>query len=241
MIEAILFQPESAKCERIINLLQKHCPKLHVNQVTNLPSFTTDGLSNSGQLILYDLPEFSNVEQAFIDEIQKKKCYTIILAQPEERKYISRWNSVCGIVNKPIHEADFVITVKNAIDKMELEQRLEELSNVENIFPKDVIGIPTMEGFEYLKIDSIIRCEGLQRCTRVVSEGRSDIISAYPIGHFKSLLQGHFFYLSHRSHLINLQKVIRYSREGYIFLSNSSKVPLARRNKAEFISQWRHI
>lgn len=240
MIDTIILQPDNQNSDRIITLLQTHCPKLRVNQVTNLPSFTTDGLSEDGHLILYDLPENTEIEQSFIAKMQKKKCYTILLTQKEGRKYKNSLNAICGVINKPINEADFVITIKNVIDKLELEQRLSEFEK-EDAFPKDVIGIPTMEGFEYLKIDAIIRCEGLQRCTRIVSEGRSDIISAYPIGQFKSLLSGHSFYLSHRSHLINLKKVIRYTREGYIFLNDSSKVPLARRNKVEFVSRWKHI
>jgi len=242
MIDTIILQPENRKCDNIINLLKTHCPKLKVNQVTNFPSFTPDTLSDKSHIILYDLPEYTEVEESFISKMQHKKCYTILITQQKGRKYESSLNSICGVINKPINEADFVITIKNTIDKLELEQKLEVMEGEsQNGFPKDVIGIPTMEGFEYLKIDSIVRCEGLQRCTRIVSTSRQDIISAYPIGQFKSLLKGHSFYLSHRSHLINLKKVVRYSREGYIFLNDSSKVPLARRNKIDFISHWKHI
>ncbi len=242
MIDTIILQPENNKCDKIINLLETHCPELIVNQITNYPSFIPDAFSDDACIVLCDLPRFTDVEQSFINGIQKKKYYTVLITQQEERKYVNSLKSICGVVNKPINEADFVITIKNAIEKLELEQRLKKIEEArQDYFPKDVIGIPTMEGFEYLKIDSIVRCEGLQRCTRIVSANRENIISAYPIGQFKSLLKGHSFYLSHRSHLINLRKVIRYSREGYIFLNDTSKVPLARRNKADFISHWRHI
>lgn len=242
MIDTIILQPVNKKCDKIINLLKAHCPKLRINQITNIPSFTLESLTGDEHIVLYDLPSFEDVEQSFFNKMQQKKCYTILITQKEECKYSNQFKSICGIINRPINEADFVITIQNAIDKLELEKRIKDIEDEnQDYFPKDVIGIPTMEGFEYLKIDSIVRCEGLQRCTRIVATGRQDIISAYPIGQFKTLLKGHSFYLSHRSHLINLKKVMRYSREGYIFLNDLSRVPLARRNKIDFISQWKHI
>jgi len=242
MIDTIILQSENKNCEKIIGLMHTFCPKLYVKKVTSFSSFVPDSLSDEVHLVLYDLPEISKVETSLIEKMQRKNYYTILITRQQERKYMRSFHSICGVINQPIREADFVITVKNAIRKLELEQQLAKMEKAQGSpFIKDVIGIPTMEGFEYLKIDDIIRCEGLQRCTRIVAEGRKDIISAYPIGQFKTLLDGHSFYLSHRSHLINLKKVVRYSREGYICLSDTSKVPLARRNKKAFVSQWNHI
>jgi len=243
MIDTIILQPENEKCDRIINLLETYCPKLKINQVSNFQTFAVDSISEENDhIVLCDLPSFTDLEHSFIQRMEQKRCRTILISKNQEYKYLNSFKYISGVINRPINEAEFVITVKNTIDKLELEQKLKEIEQSNQVkFPQDVVGVPTMEGFEYLKIDTIVRCEGLQRCTRVVSTGRQDIISAYPIGQFKSLLKGHSFYLSHRSHLINLKKVIRYSREGYIFLSDSSRVPLARRNKGEFISRWNHI
>lgn len=243
MIKTIILQPEYEKCDKIINLINTHCPKLSIDQVSNYRSFTLDAVSgDSDQIVLYDVPTFTDLDDTLIQKMGQKRCSNILISQKQEFKYWNSFKSLSGVINRPINEAEFAITVNNTADKLELEQKLKEIENnfVES-FPRDIIGIPTMDGFEYVKIDSIVRCEGLQRCTRIVTSDRSDIISAYPIGRFKSLLRGNSFYLSHRSHLINLKKVIRYSREGYIFLNDSSKVPLARRNKTEFVAQWRHI
>ena len=243
MIDTIIFQPEIKKCDKIVTLLETFCPQLKIKQIENLESFAFDNISeDNDHIVLFDLPAFTNLDQTFIKQMEQKRCNTILISQNQEWKYASDFSSICGVIKRPINEAEFVITIKNAINKLQLQQKLNDIeNNTQKHFPQDVIGIPTMEGFEYLKIDSIIRCEGLQRCTRIVSSCRKDIISAYPIGQFKTLLKGHSFYLSHRSHLINLKKVIRYSREGYIFLNDDSRVPLARRNKVDFISHWKHI
>lgn len=105
-----------------------------------------------------------------------------------------------------------------------------------------LIGIPTIEGLEFIDTDKIIRCEGLQKCTLIVTTEKSDIISSYNIGKFVHLLEENGFFACHRSHLINLQYVKKYTREGYIFFSaNSKPVPLARRKRADFLNEMRHL
>jgi len=105
-----------------------------------------------------------------------------------------------------------------------------------------LIGIPTIEGLEFIDTEKIIRCEGLQKCTLIVTTEKTDIISSYNIGKFVDLLEENGFFPCHRSHLINLKYVKKYTREGYIFFSaNSKPVPLARRKKDAFLSEMRHL
>lgn len=105
-----------------------------------------------------------------------------------------------------------------------------------------LIGIPTIEGLEFIDTEKIIRCEGLQKCTLIVTTEKSDIISSYNIGKFADLLEENGFFSCHRSHLINLQYVKKYTREGYIFFSaNSKPVPLARRKRCAFLKEMRHL
>lgn len=105
-----------------------------------------------------------------------------------------------------------------------------------------LVGIPTIEGMEFIDTEKIIRCEGLQKCTLIITTEKSDIISSYNIGKFVTLLEESGFFYCHRSHLINLRFVKKYTREGYIFFSaNSKPVPLARRKKCAFLNQIRHL
>lgn len=105
-----------------------------------------------------------------------------------------------------------------------------------------LIGIPTMEGLEFISVEEIIRCEGLQKCTLVVTTEKTDIISSYNIGKFVDLLEVNGFFHCHRSHLINLQYIKKYTREGYIFFSvNSKPVPLARRKRGAFLNEMKHL
>ncbi len=85
-----------------------------------------------------------------------------------------------------------------------------------NSFPlphTKLVGIPTIECMEFVDTEKIIRCEGLQKCTLIVTTEKSDIISSYNLGKFVDLLEENGFFYCHRSHLINLKFVKKYTRE----------------------------
>ena len=99
-----------------------------------------------------------------------------------------------------------------------------------------LLGIPHLHGISFVKGEEIIRCEGMQRLTKVVTTDGS-IISSYNIGEFCILLKGWGFFLSHKSHLINLNFLRNYDTEGIITLRDGSSVPLARRRREAFMAQ----
>ena len=106
---------------------------------------------------------------------------------------------------------------------------------------KNKIGIATLEGIEFIRVEEVIRCEGLQRCTNVVVQNRKNMVSSYNLGEFIKLLENYGFYSPHRSHLINLSHVHRYDREGIILMTDQSAIPVSRRKKQEFLDQLKHL
>jgi len=94
---------------------------------------------------------------------------------------------------------------------------------------------------EILNTSEIIRCEGLQKCTRIVALKRSNIVSSYNLGEFKKLLQIPYFFSPHKSYLINLKFVQKYLKEGSILMTDNKWVPVSRRNKKKFLDCILHV
>lgn len=131
---------------------------------------------------------------------------------------------------------DFVGSLEQALQKM------SDTSRDNTLLPHTkLIGIPTMEGIDFLYCHEIIRCEGLQKCTRIVSTRGLAMVSAYNIGEFKKLLEEYGFFSCHKSHLINLMHVKKLTREGFVYLSDNGAVPLARRKRIEFLAMLKHL
>ncbi|MFZ2899160.1 MAG: LytTR family DNA-binding domain-containing protein [Saprospiraceae bacterium] len=104
----------------------------------------------------------------------------------------------------------------------------------------NLIGIPTTNGMEFLKAKEIIRCEGMQRLTKVYTVD-GVIISSYNIGEFYRMLFPFGFFSPHKSHLINLQHLRSYRMDGVITLRDGSQAPLARRRREAFLERVRHL
>jgi two-component system LytT family response regulator len=151
-----------------------------------------------------------------------------------------------GFLLKPIQLEALLLTLRNVQKRVQEKEKNRTNERLIQQFSSQMgasglIGIPTMEGFEFIPIEDIIRCEGLQKCTRVVTENRSDIVSSYNLGEFVKLLEQYGFFSCHRSFLVNLNKILRYHREGTITMTDHSVVPVSRRKKCEFLDRVMHI
>lgn len=137
---------------------------------------------------------------------------------------------------------DTPLIEKQASDLQILEAKLEYLEKLlSERMTDELIGIPTIEGFDFIIVKEIIRCEGLQKCTRIVTTSKTDIISSYNIGEFIKLLEPYHFFSPHKSHLINLAFLKKYKREGTIILLDNTCIPVSKRKKSEFLDLIIHL
>ena len=196
-------------------------------------------INNRLDLIFSDVEVIENIVET---DKGKYKSEIISISKNYEDAVRALRNNRCGFIKIPLDIKDFAISVQCALNKI-TKARIEKNSGTNIELPHNkLVGIPTLEGIEFINIDEIIRCEGLQKYTLIITTLKSDVISSYNLGKFKSLLEGRGFFSCHRSHFINLKFVKKYSREGYIHFNATSKpVPLARRKKNDFLAQLRHL
>lgn len=144
-----------------------------------------------------------------------------------------------GYVLKPIRDSELIQAVFNAEKKIRSKKESEKysqlLSNLSTPESKsNKIGIPTDEGLDFVSTSEIVRCEGFQKYTYIYKVDNSKILSSYNIGVFKKLLETYGFYSTHKSHLINMDKIKKYNKEGTVIMNDGSSVPVAKRRKVEF-------
>ncbi len=147
-----------------------------------------------------------------------------------------------GNLLKPIDSSMLTEVVLNAKKRIEskksnanIQELLQHLSS--STRKTNRIGIPTMEGLEFVEMNEIIRCEGDQKYTKVYLTNRTNILSSYNIGEFRRILEHHNFFQCHKSHLVNLNHVRKYNKEGTLHMSDDSSVPVSKRKKIEFLNQ----
>jgi len=194
---------------------------------------------------------FSNINifkknAAGVAEIGDGNYEMVYMSDRYEDAICAIQEDVCGFILKPFLAENVVLAVACALKKLSERcvrraQRDSVAQDAAFLPHTKLIGIPTIEGIDFLHIHEIVRCEGLQKCTCIVSTRRQNLVSSYNIGEFRKLLEEYGFFPCHKSHLINLMHVRKFTREGFVFLSDNAAVPLARRKRLEFLQLLRHL
>jgi len=170
---------------------------------------------------------------------------TVFLSDTETHAFDALQCCAAGYVIKPIDDTLLKVAIKNAISRVDYKlyvsgNEIIKLINLSRTMSDQPVFIPTMDGFELVTVGEIVRCEGKEKSTLIIttdSNQKPVIRSSYNIGVFRKELEKYGFYSPHKSHLINPVFIRKYSKEGFIYMNNENKVPLARRKKCDFLSR----
>lgn len=99
------------------------------------------------------------------------------------------------------------------------------------------IVISDMQGMYITQVPEIIRCQADGNYTEFHMANGERVVASNNLKYFEDILDDNHFMRVHRTHLINLQHVSRFSKDdgGYIVMNNGDKVELSRRRRAEFL------
>lgn len=243
-MNALIIDDEPHAVSILQSLLQEHCP---IVNVLDTAADAREGLEKialyqpdlifldvvmpraTGFDLIRDLPPNDNPEIIFVTSFDTYALEAI------------RCCALAYII-KPIHIAELVKAVELARQRIgqrvSYERTRELLRNLNN--PRSAsnrIGIPSERGLEFVEAGQIVRCEGLDGCTRIVMQHTKPLISSYNLGEFRKLLESYNFYAPHKSHLINLDHITRYEKDGTVIMSDEAAIPVSRRRRQDFLEQ----
>jgi two-component system LytT family response regulator len=140
---------------------------------------------------------------------------------------------------RPKRLMEVINRIKESFDRNDIQNRLEELrkSLKEHNFNK--IGLPVVDGIEFVPIDSIVHLKAEGMYTHVFTLNENARVVSKPLKFFDVLLDsGKTFYRPHRSHIVNLTFLKNYVRTdgNYIVLENGGQIPISKEKKDEFLN-----
>ena len=247
MIKALLVELEDANSGLFEKYLLDFYPQISLDTTKHDPISILNTVENDKpDLIFFELTKADLTCARLFFQLNLEGVDYVIVSPNQENAYEAIRFNATGFVLKPIDPIDFLNTlqrvIKNITRKRELESNRKLLQKLNTrLSNNDKIGIPTMDGFDFVRIEDIVRCEAMQRCTLVITENRKSIVSSYNLGEFRKLLEPFGFFSSHKSHLINLNHIREYSREGSILMNDHTSVPVSRRKRGDFLKVVHHI
>lgn len=247
MIKAVIIDDEKDARFILKSLVEKHFNSIAIAD-------EADGIASGIEMINKHQPDL-----VFLDIQMRKGTGFDLLEKIDninfEVIFITAYNqyaidafkfSAFGYLLKPIKTRE----LKEVIGKLEtqlknkkagINQRLKVL--VENYGDQGEIQkliINNVEGFQVVKINTIIRLEGDRNYTHFIVEEGKKITTSKNIGEYEELLNDYGFFRVHQSTIISLRHVTAYQKGdgGRVEMTDGETVKVSRYRKAEFLIRF---
>lgn len=246
-IKTILVDDEDKALQVLQLKLLTYCPQVTVVGTANSPASAYDLIvREKPQLLFLDvaMPQESGFD--LLKRLPRLDFELIFVTGFDNYALDAIRFSAIGYVLKPVQTEDLIEAVQKAEDR--IAEKMDHDRNkrfVETMLSpgntRNRIGIPSESGLDFVPVGDIIRCEGFQKYTMVYTQKQGSILSSYNIGEFRKLLEDYGFYAIHKSHLINMEHIKRFDKEGTVIMTDDATVPVSRRKRQEFLDQLTRI
>ena len=246
MINAVIIDDETRNIKLMKNILGKFCPQVR------LIGDASNGLTGK-ELILQKKPDlvFLDIEMPYgngfdlINDLMPVDFEVIFVTAFDKYMLQALKYSALDYLLKPVN----IDELKQAVQNAELRIRKNSINQQLNIlldnFKKQEpglkkIAIPTPDGFDFIMVDDIIRCEALGAYTKIHINDSKKIVVSKTLKDYETILPEDIFFRIHNSHLINLNYIKKYNRGrgGFIELDDGSIIEVASRRKDEFLKRF---
>jgi two-component system, LytTR family, response regulator len=144
---------------------------------------------------------------------------------------------------KPIAPEEFNLALERFRSRREksTDQIQSLLKNLSLPREHSKIALPTLNGYLFVQIKDILRCESDNTYTTFFTADKRKILVSRTLKDVEQMLEEYRFFRVHNSHLINLDYVAEYFKGegGQVKLTDGAVVDVSRRRKEEFLSLLR--
>ncbi len=144
---------------------------------------------------------------------------------------------------KPINYIDLLEAVKKFEKKIHIQSQFDKFALlIENLDLGNneirKVAFPIDNGFELIKINSILYCKADSNYCTIICLGGKKITLSKTLKYVEELLPSTIFHRIHKSYLVNLNYVNRFTKssEPLIELANGETLPISVRQKENFIN-----
>jgi two-component system LytT family response regulator len=205
-------------------------------------------LSLKPDLVLLDI-EMPFVNGFDVLERTKQITYQVIFTTAYSQFAVKAFKfAALDYLLKPIDIVELqqaLAAAQTKMSKVELESKVNLLW--EHLHAKESrsrsISLPIGNALEIIDSDDIIRCESDNTYTYVFLNSGKKITVAKTLKEVDEKLTGLDFVRLHKSHLVNMNYISTFHKEGnaYVTLKNKEMIPVSRNKKNDFMQKFRSL
>lgn len=243
-IRAVIVEDEAAAREVLRNYISKYCPQTEViGEAQNIKEAVPLLHETTPQLVFLDVEmPFGNAFDV-LEACKDLQFETIFVTAFSEYSLKALNQSAAYYLLKPISIEELILAVNKVQHQLQNQEILNRnkiiLDNFREPKPeKQQVILPTLEGFEVVKMEDIIRLRGNGNFTDLyLTNGNKKMVCRF-LKYFSEILPLPFLRV-HKSHIINLHAVKSYNKGGFLTLQDGAEIEVSPTYKEEFLKHFR--
>jgi two-component system LytT family response regulator len=249
MYTTLIVDDEIQQQEMLADMMGKHFPDY---RVAGICSGVDEGLQKiqqlKPQLVFLDVVMPPKNGFDLLDEL-KEINFEIIFTTSHEQFAIRAFKvSAVDYLLKPFGESELRVAVEKFEQRVAQKNSLQHIQTLlHNIHSrtsdKIKIALPTMEGYIFAEVGTIIRCESDNAYTTFYFADKSKVLVSRSLKDCEELLEQYGFFRTHTSHFINMRFVKEYIKGdgGYVKMTDGSVAEVSRLRKNDFLQSLQKL
>ncbi|HET8734995.1 MAG TPA: LytTR family DNA-binding domain-containing protein [Pricia sp.] len=239
MMKIAVIDDEQHCTNRILALLRPHRSKIQIECFSTADEAVKGIDSLRPDIVFLDVQLHNRTGFEVLSAVSQRNFCLIFTTAYQQYAIEAFKFSAIDYLLKPIAVDDFENALQKGFEKVEEAQLNERISilmshlSTNNLSKR--ISIPTYEGYIFLDLSDIPRCQADINYTHVFTSSGKKYTVSKPLKHFEGLLSAYGFFRIHNSHLINLKYIKAYAKGGYVTLSDKTKLEVSVRRREAFL------
>lgn len=244
-IRSIIVEDEANARAVLAGYLKKYCPQVElVGEAQHIREAVPLIETLQPQLVFLDVEMPYGNAFDVLEATQHIPFETIFVTAFSEYALRALNMSAAYYLLKPISIEELIVAVNRVEEHLLSAETFNKnkiiVENFKTRQPeKQQLILPTMEGFDVVKIDQIVRLKGNGNFTDLyLSDGSKKMVCRF-LKHFADLLP-HAFLRVHKTHIINIDFVKSYHKGmgGYVVMQDGAEVEISPMYKEAFMSRF---
>ncbi|WP_348823657.1 LytR/AlgR family response regulator transcription factor [Flavobacterium aestuarii] len=243
-IKSVIVEDELTAREVLKNYLGKYCPLVEViGEAQNIKEAVPLLHELQPQLVFLDVEmPFGNAFDV-LEACKDLHFETIFVTAFSEYSLKALNQSAAYYLLKPISIEELIVAV-NKVHHQILNQEIFNRNKIivenfkESKPEKQQVILPTLEGFEVVKMEEIVRLRGNGNFTDLYLHNGNKKMACRFLKHFSEILPLPFIRV-HKSHIINLNCVKSYNKGGIITLNDATEIEVSPTYKEDFLRNFK--
>jgi len=240
-IRSVIIEDEKQTRKLLRALLEEYCDGVEVlAEAANVQEGVQIIKEHQPDLVFLDIemPRESGFSLfKYFDEINFEVVFTTAYGQ-----YAVKAIKLAALdyLMKPINLEELMETLERFRQKQEPTNHVSHHQIMENALQNggtQKIALPASDGYLFVDIDDIVRCQSEKSYTLIVLKDKEEVWTSRNLGEYDTILSGYGFKRVHRSHLINPKAIKRFIRgkNPILLMDDDCKIPIANSKKDDLL------